>query len=136
MQGTYAMICLMFLAALTFIILMLGLSYLTLFLCMENLWFIAIICFLLCTLLTCLSAHNASGYIILNWISRLIYHINLYTTRPRLTLKINTKMIRLIFAIMIATWYKEWSTRICLHSQQDILIFTFYRFWNSVDQGK
>ena len=30
-RGTYAMICLMFLAALSFIILMLGLSYLTLF---------------------------------------------------------------------------------------------------------
>ena len=58
-RGTYARIYLLFLAALTFIILMLGLSYLTLFLCMENLWFIAIICFLLCTLLTCLRAHNA-----------------------------------------------------------------------------
>ena len=45
-----AMICLMFLAALISIILMLGLSCLTIFLCMENLWFIAIICFLLCNL--------------------------------------------------------------------------------------
>ena len=34
---THAMICLMFLAALIAIILMLGLSYVTLFLCMENL---------------------------------------------------------------------------------------------------
>ena len=38
------MICWMFLAALTFIIFIAGLSYFILFLCMKNLLFIAIIC--------------------------------------------------------------------------------------------
>ena len=58
-RGTQANICLMFLAALTFIIFIAGLSYLTLFLCMENLQFNATSCFLLSTLLTCLRAQFA-----------------------------------------------------------------------------
>ena len=54
------MIFLVFLAALTSSIFIAGLSYLTLFLWKENVWFIAIICFLLSTLGTCLRAHNVS----------------------------------------------------------------------------